>query len=818
VDSPDNPNEAPRARAPWLARLQAWRPPRPRSWKQGLAAAGAVAGVAVLLSAAGAWWLLATTPDAKMVAAEAQAQPSRVVSADGALLDTLGERLSQPVTLDEVSPYVVKALFATEDRRFYEHHGIDPLRTLAAVWHTAQGDMQGGSTLTQQLARNLFPKRIGNERSVGRKLREMALALKIEGAYTKDEILALYLNQVPFLYGVSGVEMAAQTYFGKSAKALDVHEAALVVAMLKGPQRYDPVRAPQRALKRRNLVIALMQKNGAIGAPEAKAASALPLGVNVTRRDIDPTPAPHYVLQLRRQLSDWAQRNGYDVARDGLTVHATLDTRLQALAEQAVQRQSDLLQQVADSEWSRAELRAGPPAGGVKNGFAHFWQRQPQLLRELARETAAWKAAKQQGADDATALKAALADPQLAALRATKTRLEAGFVAVDPRDGAVRAYVGSRDFKVDRFDHVAQARRQPGSTFKPFVYGAALAAGIPQYQTYTDEEVNVTLGDGTVWSPGDMGGPSGEQLTLREGLARSRNTVTVQVMQQVGPQRVAEYARRVGIERAPLDAVPSLALGTSPVTLLEMARAYTTFAGLGVKRDLQLIARIEDRHGAEVARFAATPERVLTADQAAELVDMLRDAVDYGTGTWLRSRFGVKGDVAGKTGTTQNNTDGWFIAMRPSLVAGAWVGFNDQRVTLRSNEWGQGGHNALLLVGDFMREAAKAKRIDTGERFPAVQRPQPPLPPDELIDAAQAVPPTDDSAREQTLENIRQKIRDALKSERPFVPPQGDIGGTFPGQAAASAPPRDVLLVDGGGNQTLVAAQRAEAPPEPPSN
>ena len=746
-----SPAAAPSGWRAWLqddARRQAWRFAALRigGWMM------VILLPLLLLTGLGAWWLVRTTPDAMSVATQAAVRPTRIVSADGVLLETLGERIQAPVTLQQVSPALVQALLATEDRRFFEHWGVDSLRLCSAAWESLKGDVQGASTLTQQLARNLFPKRIGNERSLLRKLRELTLALKIERAYSKDEILALYLNHVHFPYRVTGVEMAAKTYFGKSASQIDLHEAALLVAMLKGPKRYDPLDAPERAKQRRNLVLTLMERQGAITAGARTHAAAQPLPTRIERQDLGPAAGPHFTRLVRAELMEWAESRNIDPHSEGLTVHTTLDTRLQALAEQAVQRQGELLQSVADNEWSQAGLRSGPAKPGTlkaDEAFAHFWQQQPALLAELARDTPAFQQARQQGQPEEQALRTALADrAAMRAARLTKQRLEAGFIALDPKTGHVLAYVGSRDASIDQFDHVGQALRQPGSTFKPFVYGAALFGGMRQDHTYFDEPPQVAMSDGTTWSPTDMSGATYEPLTLRQGLARSKNTITAQLMMEIGPQSVISYARSLGIVKAELQAVPSLALGTSPVTLMELAGAYGTMAALGVRREPRVITHITDRNGHEVARFTSAPQRVLPEPHMVELVDMLRDTINYGTGGQLRSRFGIKADVAGKTGTSQRNADGWFVAMRPGLVMGAWVGFNDQRVTMRSNQWGQGGRNALLLVGDFMKAAGDAKLIDLKERFPdPPPPPPPPVPPEEpLPELATLVPVPDDGA------------------------------------------------------------------------
>jgi penicillin-binding protein 1A len=288
----------------------------------------------------------------------------------------------------------------------------------------------------------------------------------------------------------------------------------------------------------------------------------------------------------------------------------------------------------------------------------------------------------------------------------------------------VKAWVGSRDFKHDQYDHVAQAARQPGSTFKPFVYGAALEGGIRPQRSYLDQAVEIRSVDGSVWKPTDMSAPSGMPVTLRDGLVHSRNIITAQVMQEVGVDRVVTLAKAAGVNQSRLDPVPSLALGTSPVTLLEMVNAYATIAHEGVRREPFVVKRIRDREGRVIAEFGSSPRRAMSPDTAVTLVDMMRAVVTQGTGTMVRTRFGIVADVAGKTGTTQNNTDGWFILMHPRLVAGAWVGFNDSRVTMRSDYWGQGGHNAILLVGDFFRDALREGGVDARARFASPQSAQ----------------------------------------------------------------------------------------------
>ena len=650
--------------------------------------------------------LIPFTPSIADLRKAKAAKPSVVLSADGQELAVFKRANRDWVKLADISPNVVAALIATEDRRFYRHHGIDVKRTAAAVFHTFNGNLQGGSTITQQLARNLYPEEIGRAPSLTRKLKEAITSLKIEAVYTKDEILETYLNTVPFLYNAYGIEMAARTYFDKSAETLDVLESATLVGMLKGTSYYNPVLNPERAVQRRNTVLGQMVKDQKL--PEAKLASLkkMPLKIDFERQTEPLGPAPHFAQQLRRWLIEWADRNNYNIFADGLVVRTTIDSRLQAMANEAVTRQADRLQHLASAQW----------------GFRSGWKVKNNLVLAFMRGTPEFKAALDSGLTEELALKQLQADASfMQKLHNDKTRLQAGFLALDPRNGHVMAWVGSRDFAQDQFDHVQQARRQPGSTFKPFVYGAAFENDAKPTDTFIDQAVEIPMGDGTFWRPSDGGGPSGLPMTLREGLMYSKNTITAQVMQGVGPAHVAKLAKAMGVRQSKLEEVPSLALGTSPVTLKEMVSGYSTIANGGRYIESVLFTQVEDRNGTVLEAFKPKlPETAMSEAVAQMLVDAMRGVIDQGTGTGIRSRFGIRADVAGKTGTTQGNTDGWFILMHPQLVAGAWVGFNDNRVTM-GDRWGPGAQSALPIVGEFFQHALKAKVVDQRVRFAAPQ-------------------------------------------------------------------------------------------------
>jgi penicillin-binding protein 1A len=648
---------------PALARAQAWAVDQLRRARE-LARRYPVRA-ALLLPALLLLYVLVLIPFTPSISDLRKAKsevPTVVMSADGVLLAEFKRINRQWVPLAKISKPVVDALIATEDTRFYEHHGIDLRRTAAAVLNTLRGRREGGSTITQQLARNLYPQEIGRSLSLTRKTKEAITALKIEAIYSKDEILETYLNTVPFLYNAFGIEMAARTYFDKSADKLDVLESATLIGMLKGTAYYNPVLNPERARDRRNTVLAQMARRGKLDAKRAEVLAARPLRIDFERQAEQVGIAPHVAQQVKKWLISWADREDFDIYADGLVIRTTIDTRLQKAANAAVSRQVRHLQDIADRARRKGEERA---------------------------------------------------------------LLQAGFLAVDPRSAQVKAWVGSADFTQEQFDHVNQARRQPGSTFKPFVYGAAFAHGMTPEDTFIDEVVSIRDRGGAVWSPRDPTPPSNQPMTLREGLVQSRNSITAQVMQRVGPDKVGELAFNLGVRESKLELVPSLALGTSPVTLREMVTAYGTLANNGrYLGEPQLILGVEDRNGHTLALFTRPkPMEVMPKPQALQLVNVMRGVVDEGTGTAIRTRYGIQADVAGKTGTTQDNSDGWFILMHPQLVAGAWVGFNDNRVTM-GDSWGQGARSALPMVGDFFVQALRVRAVDARVEFD-IPRPRP---------------------------------------------------------------------------------------------
>ncbi|MGE5384473.1 MAG: penicillin-binding protein 1A [Betaproteobacteria bacterium] len=716
-----------------------------------------LAAIPVLL-ALGALILIPLTPNVSDMRKNASEHPTQVFFADGKKLTEFKESNRVWVKLSDISPHVVNALIATEDRRFYDHHGLDWWRTVGALFNTLHGNRQGGSTLTQQLARNLFPEEIGRAPTLSRKLKEAVTAFKIEAMHSKNDILETYLNTVPFLYNAYGIEMAARTYFDTSAAKLDELQSATLVGMLKGNTYYNPVLNPERALERRNLVLALMLKQQKLPQGKFESLKKKPLGLDFERQTEGTGPAPHFARQLRNWLVDWADRNGYSIYGDGLVVRTTLDSRLQALANQAVTKHGLKLQELATAAWSKRTA----------------WNPDDPLIQSFIRESPDYGAAIVRGLTPEQAMKQLQSDAAfMRTLREQKTRLQVGFMAIDPQNGHIKAWVGSRNFEQDPFDHVQQARRQPGSTFKPFVYGEAFRQGLSPGDTLMDQPVEIALSGGNVWRPRDGTPPSGEAMRLSDGLAYSKNTITAQLMMKVGPANVAALARAMGVRQSPLETVPSLALGTSPVTLKEMVAAYGTIANNGGYLEPVMVTRIEDRNGRILEQFSpAAPEEALPRDAAFKLLDAMRGVISRGTGSGVRARIGTPADLAGKTGTTQGNTDGWFILMHRQLVGGAWVGFNDGRITLKSDYWGQGAHSALPIVAEVFSGALHSRTIDARARF----------------DAPEAVDEPDP-----LLGRVRSWFSDLFSNDP--APPKPDRGAKPPARPAPppEAPPPVIL-------------------------
>jgi penicillin-binding protein 1A len=632
---------------------------------------------------------------------------TQIYSADGALLGNIYNSENRIFTpLNEISTHVVDALVATEDVRFFDHSGVDGTALIAVMKdRILHGRSRGGSTLTMQLSRNLY-RAVGKDDSFLRKIKEMVVSTIVERRFTKEEILQGYLNTSCFFRDTYGIEMGSRTLFGKKANELEIQEAALLVGMLKGPTQYDPVYRPEKSLARRNTVIDQMVKYQKLTADKGEELKKLPLGLKYSRgKNPTSTLAPYFRDHVRRFLRDWAKGKNIDLYRDGLKVYTTIDSRMQGYAEKAVEEHLRELQKQLNKE-----LANNKP-----------WVKEPSMLDKSMKESQRFKSMTEAGASNAEIKKAfnqkekmrvwtwegerdTTLTPMDSLIHYIKF-LETGFLAMDPFTGEIRAWVGGINYKHFQYDHVADGRRQVGSTFKPIVYAAAFDEGrFEPCNTVLDIPVAIELPDGKIWSPKNSGGGDEGLMNYMEALAKSKNQVTACLMKNLGPELICQYARELGVE-SPLNCVPSLCLGTSDLTVMEMTRVYCAFANYGYKVKPFFVARIEDKNGQILAEFVPEKNQAIDSSTAYIMARMLMNVVDHPSGTAhrLRTKYHFKNPMGGKTGTTQNNTDGWFMGITPHLVAGAWVGGADNRIRFSSTAYGQGANMALPIWAIFFK-------------------------------------------------------------------------------------------------------------------
>jgi penicillin-binding protein 1A len=648
---------------------------------------------------------------------------SFVMSRDGEVLDKYFTENRTYVTYDNISQHVIDALIAVEDHRFYDHWGIDVIRTAAIPYHLMRGNMQGGSTITQQLARNLYRK-IGRRVTPTRKLREMITAIQIEKNYTKKEIIEMYLNTVEYSNSSFGIEAAAYTHYGKTAKDLNINESATLVGCLNAVTAYNPRTNPDRSTRRRNIVLSQMERRGFIDQNTFQSTLDEPIVLNYNPPFTARRTSRYFGEYIRLQIQDWADENGYDLYTDGLVIYTTVDSRMQQIAERVVSSQIDSLQRIFVNEWTSR--------GG--DYMDRLWDTFPSFLDSFIEETDEYKNGFGGGKNRVQVLDSLKADKKFVdSVKRLRTRLEAGFVAMDPRNGHILAWVGGTDYGRYQFDHVFLSRRQAGSTFKPFVYAVAIDNGYKPYHRFSRYPTSFIDRQNRAWEPKDASLSSGpEMVSLREGFARSLNNVTVRLLPELAGapgtnrledlmpagRKIAEMARNLGVNKSPIHTLPSLALGTADVTLLEMTNAYATFANQGVRVDPIAITRIEDKNGNVLLdNFPQSREEVISPETAYIMVDMMRGVIrggDWGIGTGVRLRaMGVNQDVGGKTGTTQNSADNWFISIMPHIVIGTWVGGEDRRIRFPQNTViGQGARTALPIVAHFILDNVRYNRAN----------------------------------------------------------------------------------------------------------
>ncbi len=644
---------------------------------------------------------------------------TEVRSRDGAVLDKYYTQNRTWVRYDQISPHAVDALVATEDHRFYDHWGMDMIRTLAIPYHVLRGEPQGGSTLSQQLARNLY-KEIGLAFSISRKFREMITAVQIERNYTKREIIEMYLNTVEYPNSAFGIEAASRTHFNKSASELTLSESATLVGSVNAVYAYNPRLFPERSKSRRDIVLYLMNQQGFISQAQKEQLQAVPIQLDYQPPSKAGRVSRYFGEYVRQKVSGWAEENGYDLYTDGLVIYTTIDSKLQAYAEKAMRTKLDSLQKIFESEWTTR-------GSGIY--MDKLWEEFPGFKDSFLRDTDEYKNGFQKWDTkiERVVFDSLKADSMFVdSVMKSRTRLEAGFVAIEPSNGNILAWVGGSNYGNVQFDHVYQSRRQAGSTFKPFVYSVAIDNGFKPYHKFSKYPTKYYDRSGNVWAPKDQTVSDGPiMVPLRQALARSLNNITVRLLPEIAgypgtnklweldpaARKIKQMASNLGIDMSNTPAYPSIALGTAEVSLLEITSAYTTFANAGVHIDPIAITRIEDKEGnILVEYFPEYRQEVISPETAYIMTDMMRGVIRggdgyHGTGVRLRNVYGVRQDIAGKTGTTQNSADNWFVGMTPHIVMGAWVGGEDRRIrfpTDNPNSIGQGARSALPIVGQFI--------------------------------------------------------------------------------------------------------------------
>jgi penicillin-binding protein 1A len=660
---------------------------------------------------------------------------TEIISADGKILGTYYVENRSNVRYSELSPYMPEALISIEDERFTEHSGIDEKALFRVAFGVLTGNKKGGgSTITQQLAKNLFPRgeNLSKPKLVLRKFQEWITATKLEHNYSKEEIIAMYLNTVAFGHNAYGIRAAASTFFDKKPIEMNIEECALMAGVVNAPTRYSPVRNPESSKGRRNLVLRKMAENGFITQAECDSISQIPLDMShFSIKDHNSGQATYFREFLRGELNEWAKNTTradgtpYNIYRDGLRIYTTIDSRMQKYAEEAVREfMGKELQPMFYSHWKG--YRNAPFSNLTADEIDH-------ILETAMKRTDRYRNLKNEGVP-IDSIKAEFKRPvpmtvfswkgpidtvmtPMDSIRYYKWFLQASLISIESHTGHVKAYVGGLDYRFFKYDHVTQARRQVGSTFKPFLYSLAMQEGeFTPCTRIPNIPYNIQLEDGKFWSPGNAGGHVGEEITLKFALAQSNNWVSAYLMNRFGPNAVIAQARRMGVE-SPIDAVPAICLGVCDLKLIEMVGAMSTFANQGVYIKPMFITRIEDKNGNVIQRFSSEESEAMSEVTAYKMVELMKGVVQSGTGIRLRSTYGFTNPIAGKTGTTQKNSDGYFMGITPDLTTGVWVGAEDRSVHFRSTKLGQGSHTALPIWAMYMKKvyADKSLNISKGD-------------------------------------------------------------------------------------------------------
>lgn len=658
---------------------------------------------------------------------------TEVISSDGVVIGKFYNENRSSIKYNDLPPYLVKALVATEDERFYEHSGIDGRRTLSAM--VKLGTSGGASTLTQQLAKLLFHGE-GSKFPLFRlvqKAKEWIIAVKLERQYTKNELIAMYLNRADFVNTAVGIRSAAKVYFGKEPKELTIDESAMLVGMLKNPSLFNPIKRPEKVRDRRNTVLGQMVRNKIITEAQKSSLEIQPLNIKFQPESHYDGIATYFREYLRDFMKKWVKDNPkpdgteYDIYRDGLKIYTTIDSRMQTYAEEAMQEHMAHIQEEFDKQQEKNE----------NSPFVNLSDAETEKVMDRARKNSQrWKEMDGQGKSESEIRKSFDIKTQMRvftwkgerdtlmtpndSIRFYKRFMQTGMLAMEPQTGSVKVWVGGINYKHFQYDHVGQGARQVGSTFKPIVYATAIEQlGISPCDSIVDSPFTIPVGRHNVtetWTPNNSNGKYMGTVTLKYALANSINTVSAKLIDRTGPAAVIELAKKLGIT-ANIPEQPSIALGAVEVTVEEMVAAYSTFANKGIYVKPQVISKIEDKNGNVLYETVPVTHDVLNKDTSYAVIKLLEGVTESGSGARLRTEGGgfgyeavtgypyaFKNPIAGKTGTTQNQSDGWFVGMVPNLAAGVWTGNEDRSAHFKSTAFGQGATTALPIWALFMKK------------------------------------------------------------------------------------------------------------------
>lgn len=692
-------------------------------------------------------WLFGKSPSMSSINNPNQSVASEIYSADGKLISKYFRENRTPVKFQEISPILIKTLISTEDERFYEHFGVDLKGVFAAIKDMTHGNARGASTITQQLVKNMFKVRSQYSRGLlgnipGLKLlimksKEWITAVKIEIFYSKEDILTMYLNTVDFGSNAYGIKTACKTYFNTTPEHIKIEQAATLVGLLKATTTYNPRINPKNSIKRRNVVLENLLSHHLITAKECDSLKQIPIKLNYSVETNYGGQALYFREAVAESLKDWCKENDVDLYSDGLKIYTTLDTRMQEYAEQAVDKQMRIVQRNFDSHW----------------GKENPWQDKNHkeivgFIEDLAKKTASYKILQQRFPDQQDSIdyymnrphrlkvfdyKSGVKDTTFStmdSIRYMERFMHTGFVAMEPQSGFVRAWVGDINFESWKYDKVL-SRRQPGSTFKLFDYATAFNKGMSPCDERVDQYIEwevMEKGELKKWTPRNANGNySGQRLTLKAAFARSINSVAVQLAKEVGIGEIIKTAHAMGI-KTPLHNIPSLSLGSSDVSLLELVNSYCTVVNDGMTHDPVLVTRIEDRNGNVLYNYVPEQKQAIPYETAFLMQQMLQGGLTEPMGTtqalWSFNLFNYNTDFGGKTGTSSNHSDAWFVGVTPNLVGGAWVGGEHRSIHFRTGKLGEGSKTALPIFGYFMEKVLADTRLSKYRaKFPKPKQP-----------------------------------------------------------------------------------------------